>query len=439
MHMQIRRVLRLLLVLCLAWIVWSVLLRINFNYSMWVVTAAVPLILFMYNRKELDTIAKGITLGLIVFVLFQYSLRFQANLATPPEVDFVPLWIYERAVVLGLNPYDHASNMRLAHGIKLSEMVIEELNSFHPPHTMLLFAPLGLFDLHTANRIWIVFLLIVIAIDICLIWYIFERKRGITGMLFVSFLLLIPYATFMTVLFEQTIFIGFFMLLLYWINKKRTYSGIFLAMATAIKPIFGIFFIYLIATKRWKHIVSMSLCFIAMTVAAYLLLGQDTFNTYLFNNTIINNAPADYFTETINQSLLATIFRVTNASFVPSMAYFNVYFIFIGLALLLLTYIITRLRTLDDASIYGLWMMLALIVFPRTLIHYYAILVFPIFCIVKAKTPVMLPYLLIPPYYLLSQIPFQAGFISLALLYCAFLMRALLNVPDFRRTMRCKE
>lgn len=342
------------------------------------------MLLALHWRHRLARLGRSGLLGLALIAILVFgatAVQFMAaNIAHPPEWDFQPFWLSSRLALRGENFYDPSQYRQLPSGLRPTaefkrEFLDVGLN--YPPPTMLLFAPLGLFDIHTAILLWYVVNGAILALDIFLLWDAFLPATGAVGLATTAALMLMLRGTLSTVYYAQTNFIVLLLLLLFWRDRARARGGMWLAAGTVVKPLLGLFLVFLLASRQWRVLAGACATLALLSAVAIASFGPATCWSY-FAASSLTRLPASVYTEIVNQSLLATILRLTKypssgASPVMQPLYLACAFVLTGITGVL----VVRHGARDDWSL-ALTLTLALLLYPGTLEHYSVQLMVPI-------------------------------------------------------------
>jgi len=227
----------------------------------------------------------------------------------------------------------------------------------HPPHFMLLVAPLGLMPFNVS---WIVFTLF----SIGLFWkFALEPlSKAERNILIWSPALMLALLVGQTSLILVAIFAG----IMKTMDKRPLIAGILIALLT-VKPQLGFLFpIFLLATGRYKAFFYASLCtaiFFALSVA---IMGYDVWHTYL------TSAAGDQAAVMINShpivlGLMPTLYVNLGFAGVPP----NVALSLHGLAAILaiIVMIITVRKTTNPKIAYAIFIATSFVVTPYLMVY----------------------------------------------------------------------
>ena len=319
-----------------------------------------------------------------------YAATMAANIAFPPQWDFPISWLNGYVAAHGLNFYDPDNYRRLADALPatgdLSRFVISV--GFHfPPPTIFLFLPLGFFDIHTAYLLWYGFMVGVLVLDIMLLARLFLGGTP-SGMLLAAVLMLMLRPVMATVWFGQTNFLIVLMLLLFWQDRKAMRGGAWLALGVLIKPVFGFMILYAVMGRRWRALAGAALTLTVLSLLTVGVFGWETFASYFAHNPV-TRMPTDVYTESMNQSLLAEILRLTHYDFSEGSPLMHRLFVVLAAGLIATTAFLTSHESGDDDLSLALTVPLALLVYPGTLAHYSVDLLVPLLAVWSRRRELM--------------------------------------------------
>jgi hypothetical protein len=343
------------------------------------------ILLGFHHRRQLAAIWKAAWVGLTLAVILISSVNglrvMRANIAQQPEWDFLAFWMYGQVAGQGLNFYEPQSYQELARPFSLSEEFTDEILStgfWYPPPTMLLFLPLGAFDVQTSYVVWYIVNGFALILDIVLLWNIFLKKSGLTGLAFVTALMLALQATLFTIELGQTNFIVLLWMLLFWRDHERPRAGIWLALGILTKPFVAVLFLYLLLRRSWRVMVSALATLAAISLLSIVVFGPSTFFSYFTLNPT-SKIPGYVYTESANQSLLATVLRLTQQDIGSASPLTQPIYLVITAFLVAATgWLIYRLNRSKMDWTLALSVLLALVIYPATLKHYSVLLIAPL-------------------------------------------------------------
>ncbi len=318
--------------------------------------------------------------GFLAAVIVACGIRngqiMYSNIAHPPRWDFVLFWLYGRVATQGLNFYEPEHALKLAEQHQLS---VDPIGTWflYPPQTMFLFAPLGWFDIQTAHLFWYILMSSVLVLDMILLWKIFLRGSGLTGLMLTAALVLTLKVTSMIIYFGQTIFIVLLMLLLFWRERERLRSGIWLTLGLFVKPVLALLPMVLVLQRNWRAMMSAVGAVVLISALAMIAFGAETFWDF-FTVRPAANLPGDVYADPTNQSLLATVLRLTGDDLHGATPLFRAVFGVLSLLLAALTgWLVFRLGPDHADWALSLTLALALLIYPGALEHYSLLLIAP--------------------------------------------------------------
>jgi hypothetical protein len=215
--------------------------------------------------------------------------------------------------------------------------------------------------------------------DIILLWKIFLPQTGRVGLAMIMGLILLLSGTLFTIAVGQINFLVLFLLLLFWRQRRQTWGGVWLAMGMLIKPVLLFVFIYPLVKRLWRVLVGAAVALAVTSIFTITIFGQEMFFSYILANPIAYHMPSYLYTESVNQSLLATILRLTNYNFGQTSPLIQPLFLTLAFGLTGLTiWLVWRLPETGTDSALALVVTLALLIFPKTLVHYNVLLIAPL-------------------------------------------------------------
>jgi hypothetical protein len=302
---------------------------------------------------------------------------------TPPDADLRGFWIWGRALVAGHNPYYGDALRAAAVGTPVvpSAVPFFDVGCVYPPPTLLLFAPLGWFSFRTAAALWTGLQLVALAVSIVLLWRLFFPDRGARGLALAAALAWLVPAGWLTLGDGQTNFLTLAFVLAAWRTRDRAVSGVYMASAAIVKPLYAVVSLYPLVRRRWGAVLASALTVTLATAAATVAFGTHTVLTYVRDNPAKRLPPSFFSTEWTNQSLAAMVVRFAPHQLVTANAVSNpVYLGLAALALAVTIWVAHRLpRTADgEDCAFALFVPTALLVYPATLGMYSVMLLPPL-------------------------------------------------------------
>lgn len=403
--------------------------RIN---NPFVVGLFVTVALFCYqilrdNNYKFTSLPWMIFLGLFVIVLYRFFIHLKLSYYQHTEWDFTAFYLFGKVAASGLNVYDPESFRQIFHSISLPMTVstdfmneIVNVGFWYPPISAILFYPLGFMSYQTAYIVWMLVNFLFFGTSIYLIFTRLFCTRRLENLVLILFLFLISTPVKSTIFFSQSNFILLFLLLLMYLNKKKTLGGIALALAVMVKPFMAVFLIYFLLQKDkrviWSFIISLASLF-AITL---LILDVESVISFVVNSPA-KRLPSYVLTESINQSLLAFLLRndiLAVESFKTSYLYIGTIGILIAASTIISFFLV---RKKINHEVWIILLSMAFLIYPATLSHYSMLLLFPIFLfiinsMVRLKTYQSFAYIAI--FFIIFS---YSAFISIAFIYFTYL------------------
>ena len=344
------------------------------------------LLLFAWSQVERFSVPRrallvGAAWGTSIGAAHWLVSRAYMNIVDPHFFDFVCcFYLGGKVAAGGLNFYDPSNYLAVFAGLDLpftpgshffeaEDLGDLETGFLYPAPTMLYFVLLGFFDLTAAQIIWAVVSGIVLAADVVLLRRIFFPNASTMALPLVAALCLLSPAAYRTVFFQQTTFIVLLTLLLCWQARNSAKAGAWAAIAMFTKPFMGILGGWLLLRKQWRGLLVLGVTVIAICIVTIVIFDASTFFSYFTNNSVrrLNNI---VYVERPNQSLLATVLRLTDYHFTYTSPLLHPAFIVTATLLGLITvYLVYRLSEQDSELTLALSVVFALLVYPATWSH----------------------------------------------------------------------
>jgi hypothetical protein len=346
-----------------------------------------PVIAFLFyfsktKKSSLLSVLASIYLILIISItLFSIGKDVYSNYHQPPKWDFLSFWINGKIGLTGNNFYDVKNYQRMSlpydPGDDFRKEIID-VGFWYPPFSVFLFLPLGLFEISHAYLLWQISNLLLCMACIYGIWRYFLKDYGVLSLFLIATLMLRLEPTRSTFSFAQTNFLALLFFLLFWRNRSKKRGGIWLACCVVVKPYMALFYIYPLLTRKWKVLTVAILTLLALILLSVAAFGADNLVSYFTENPT-SKMPACVYSERVNQSLLATILRLTPNLVIKGSPLLNPLYVGISLILIFTTVlVIIKNRSNDDDWVFLSILFLALIVYPATLAHYGVFLIIPV-------------------------------------------------------------
>lgn len=342
-------------------------------------------LLFRGRRAYLGFLGLMILLGggIVVRVL-------TATILHPPGWDYQALWLYGHVADAGVNPYLTGPYQTLAGpGPFVPDFKQEVLNvgAVYPPPTLLLFAAIGWMPLNVAIVPWLMLQVAACVGVIILLWRTFFPAPDREALAFTVALVLMLPSTLATFGHGQINFIALACLLAAWRGRDRASMGVNLVIATIMKLLYGVMFLYPLLRARWRGVVGIVVAGVVASIASIAAFGLGSFVMYLRENPATHRMPSYYFATYVNQSLLGAalrffphaVFPIDGPPFGPPHSVIYV----ASAAVVLLGTIWLVLRqprtTAGEDTAFALLIPAAMLIYPWTLENYFVLLLAPMF------------------------------------------------------------
>lgn len=351
----------------------------------WLLLIPLPAVLLGYHyRERLDSSGTEALVGLMTAMLVIFSINIArlmiAKVTSPSVFDFSLFWAFARAAVLGQNFYIQETGFAAVNAINFDVSVgANQFFFWYPPQSMLLLLPFGWFDtLSGALAFWYGVDVLLFLAALYLLWDTFLRRDGLIGLLLVAVIMASLHALYFTVQFGQTLLLMLVFLLLYWRDRNSWRGGVWLGLTILVKPLMACLALYVLLRRHWGTMAGLIGTAAVTSVLALVLFGADTFMSY-FNsrNPVFNDSmPAELmYAQPFNQSLVATVSRLTDFEFGGSISPLMQPLVIVGTVILLLgtAFLIMRMDGAGEDWLLVLTMFFGLMVYPHS-VGYYAIL-----------------------------------------------------------------
>lgn len=360
----------------------SLILFFGFGYSWRYESSFIPVFVLIayisffnfWNKGKLGYFSRSSLIFIFIASIIFFS-HFAYKSYGPKDWDFTCFFLYGNVAVKGMNFYNpndyYAILKTLEIPIKLDAEFMREVIDVgcpYPPPTIFLFSILGFFQYESALIIWTIINNLFLFGSIILLKNIFFSKKGFAGIMISTTLVLSFKSTLLTVSFSQILFILLFFLLLFYKYKDKPIGGVLLAIAIFIKPFAAMLFLYLIIKRQKMAILFFFLSCLIICSLTVLVFGIHPFLEYFLNNPNLRQ-PEWIFTEDINQSLLAELFRsMSNHKSFAKIIYY------VGSSMLALMFGIIIYQNRNCQVMSGIFFVIllavALIIYPSGMSHY---------------------------------------------------------------------
>lgn len=341
---------------------------------------------------------KYLLLGSIIFLAFHFLYTISKSYLAIPQWDYIAFYLYSLAGQSGGNFYDPELFREIFGSHKLGPLTtpvfVEEVVDVgfpYPPFAMLLFFPLGWFDLQTGYFIWQSILIIFLIAGIYLLLNIFSpgkengNEKIIFTMVIIHLIFLFPGIT-SSFRFAQTSPVIFLFLLLLLKRLNHWDAGIYLAIMIMIKPLAVLFGVWFLMNRRWNVIAAAFVSGVVILVMTAMIFGFNVFTEY-FASPPTDRIPEFVYSEPINKSLSAVLLRLypTHLTFMDQS---GITMLIISISILLLGFTAMVSRRIAEKSArlsFLVFIPFGLLVYPASLAHYSLLLIPVILGIFREK------------------------------------------------------
>lgn len=229
----------------------------------------------------------------LIFSICLFALGFLILLRVlflPTYPDFSVYYTAALQAVVGEDPYITATN---------------SIPFVYPPITLVLFAPLTIFSLFWAGKIWVTFSIIFIFISMLVMWELVKKTMPLWLYLLLCACFFFAFPTKFTLGMGQ-INIGILMLLVvgsyYYLMGKETISGICFGIAFIFKFFPALFLLYFFFRKNTKVLFSIFVLFFLSIVIPPIFFPSIDMYSYWFVRlpTYFSGMPTDYYNQAIS-------------------------------------------------------------------------------------------------------------------------------------------
>jgi hypothetical protein len=342
----------------------------------------IPVLLAAFHvRDAMAGPSKAALAGILAAPLLVYgahSVRLVvANVAHPPEWDLEMWSVYGHAAVAGVDFYTADEIRAAAPAHDYSPAFVDDVfaTAFpHPPPTMFLMLPFGWWSMRTAVAVWYAINGLALLAVVGLSRRLFVPGSGALGLLLVATLSVILRPTQSNVALGQWNFLALLLLLLFWRDQGSMRAGAWLGGAVFLRTVLVALLVHPLRRREWRTVGAAGAAIAGLCLLAVAIFGATTCAAYL--GTVSDGFLPFVYTESINQSLLATILRVVGFDPTKGTPLANPIYLGMGGVMTAVTgWLLWRLPASTD-WMPGLTVSLALLLYPVSLEHY-GVLVLP--------------------------------------------------------------
>lgn len=298
------------------------------------------------------------------------------NLKNPRDWDFLCFWTFARVLHDGQSPYNKPLLEQAAAPHQPSES-FQQLNyCLYPPTSVVLFYPLGFFELRWAMAGWYLLQFGAFAGAIGLLYEQLDPARSRLGLLATIAAATTLFGTIYTFYYAQTTPLILLAMLL--AQRAPRWGGWWLGCASVVKPIGAIFWLDYLVRREWRQLAGLLAAPLLAGVIFFLLQGTQGTQTWLGRNPLPDALGRSIFVEEMNQSLLAVTHRVAGAEPAAQPLLFPPFVLFASLLTLISLVVLVRLTLSQGGGSTAYLLSLGLLIYPGTLLHYGIFLLFPL-------------------------------------------------------------
>jgi glycosyl transferase family 87 len=289
------------------------------------------------------------------------------NMRESTQWDFLAFWIPARAAAENRNFYDPQALHAVAPPLPYDPSFIREVldvGFLYPASTMLFLHILGQASIDAARRGWTLFVLGTLLGATIVLWRVFLRPEGGTGLLLATTLLFSLRGTLGTIARSQTTFLLLLLLALFWQYRRSWRGGAFLALAGITKPLGAFLLLQPLLRRNWRVVAGVVLTGVLVLAATVAEFGWETVASY---SGLSSRIPEWLYREPASQSILATILKLKAPAPLPAHPFAEP--VFLTCAILLVgvsVWLTIRLPEKDQALSLALLVPCALLIYPGT-------------------------------------------------------------------------
>jgi Glycosyltransferase family 87 len=349
----------------------------------------VPLLLILWSSG--GTLRRSPWPALAVLAWYGYGLVHAAagNVHAPREWDYACFWLYGHIAAAHQNIYDPAVFARFPSPFTLGDdfrTAVLNVGFPYPPPSIVLFLPLAFVgSVPGGLAAWYGVGFAALAAAAWVLARAFMPAEGWRSALLVFAIIAALPATLVTVNNAQTNFLLLLLVALAFSARGTAAGAVWEVLAIWVKPYAAVLLLLDFVRRSWGRLLTALVTAVASVAAATLILGPATVWSYVSSNPGARE-PAYAFTETFNQSLLATVLR-THATLPQHVSVLHEPLYLAGALLLAgLTVALCLRTTVNPEAAFGATLLLGLIVYPGSLSSYGVILVVPMLILWRYRT-----------------------------------------------------
>lgn len=223
----------------------------------------------------------------LLFVGAVFGKNFVAAFRLPPGVltDFVQEWLSVQNYRTGEPVYAEQVGSLRRHTGLVPDRVGDMLpRNAHPPVAVLLAVPFVWADYQNSLLAWNVFSSVVFVLALNLVIRELELPFVLWSLLPTVTLILVCNPLYGQLIYGQLNFVLVFLISAAWVADRRGYqwtAGGLIGAAAAVKLFPAFLFLYFVATRRWRAVVSGGIVAVALNGVALAVFGVQTYDDYL--------------------------------------------------------------------------------------------------------------------------------------------------------------
>jgi glycosyl transferase family 87 len=229
-----------------------------------------------------DLIRAGIGLAIVLIVFFTLAYYAAVGRLMYNHLHMNDFGKFYYSAQLFLNGQDmYGPNPATA--IPVGKNEIRQFLNMNPPHFHLLILPLALLSPLWAISIWLVLSVLALVVATRAIARAIDWQWTPARVAWVVFAVVISSATAANVVTGQLTFLLMLPITLAWIAARKgewTKASWLLGIVVSIKPFLGVFWIYLLVTRRWRSLLHMTAAGALCVLAGLVVFGPGAYESW---------------------------------------------------------------------------------------------------------------------------------------------------------------
>lgn len=324
----------------------------------------------------------------IALILAVYFSHFVIKNSDAPSHGFASYYTASKLLSTGENVVQFYDNDWFSSKLQNYVPTVYEIYHANFPTTTLLLLPLSDFSYSSAKVIWTIFNLLILFVTVGFLLKEFQLKKTLLPLILILVFSFQPlYANFY---YGQAYIFIFCLLVLAWYAYKTDsdlFLGFLIGLIFIIKSVSFIFFIFLLIQKKWKSLAAALFTVLLVALLSLPWIGVNAWSAYVekFVNFISHPTLSVTAYQTIHSFFYH--FLILNQQWNPEPV-FNLPVLgkvlstlSILIVLIVISFKAYQLKKSDLA--FGAFVVAGLIISPASLDYHYAIILLPIFILIK--------------------------------------------------------